>query len=116
MLKRVGNALIGERLENIENNIKSQNQEIMNKIANIIEKTKVDELEKLLRLLHNKIILNDNPLEQLGKMIEETDKFIKRKTVKTILDIGTKDAETAIMFRRYFPNSSIYAFECPSSY
>ena len=42
MLKIVGNALIGERLENIENNIKSQNQEIMNKIANIIEKTKVD--------------------------------------------------------------------------
>jgi len=54
----------------------------------------------------------DYPLTQLELVVAEIDRFLKRTSVATILDVGSRDAEVAIMFKRFFPRSKVFAFEC----
>jgi FkbM family methyltransferase len=48
----------------------------------------------------------------VGVFIDELDKVMDRCSVHVALDIGSRDAMVAIALEEYFPEATIYAFEC----
>ena len=66
------------------------------------------DIEKMKILLRGK----DDPWKEVDSLTREIDSFLRRTDVRNILDIGSRDGEVSIAFKRYFPNAKIYAFEC----
>lgn len=60
----------------------------------------------------NNIYREDSPVAQVSALAEEIDKFIDRKSIRIAMDIGSRDAQIAIMFKSFFLNSKVIAFEC----
>ncbi|MFY7806837.1 MAG: FkbM family methyltransferase [Limnoraphis robusta] len=50
--------------------------------------------------------------EEFQDFIEAIDCYFDRNSVKTILELGSRDGFIALEFTKYFPNATVYAFEC----
>jgi len=139
-LKTIGDALFGKRSERLQSqneaaimklsNIHASLSGIMrhmaeNKAGNKDLRDRIIDMRKRIERIDdtcatlirkaNKLYSTvgmDIPLAQIDKMVAEVDRYMRRESVKTILDVGTRDAETAIALKRFFWQAKIFAFEC----
>jgi FkbM family methyltransferase len=51
-------------------------------------------------------------LKEVGELVKLIQTHIDCGRARVILDVGSRDAEVAITFKKYYPNANIYAFEC----
>jgi len=69
-------------------------------------------LKYIISYLDAELYRQESDFAQVGLLVQELEKHIDRQAQVLMLDVGSRDAQVAILFKRYFPNASVYAFEC----
>lgn len=50
--------------------------------------------------------------KEIAAFLREVDRFLDRSSVRTIVELGSRDAEVSIALKRAFPQARVFAFEC----
>ncbi len=66
----------------------------------------------ILSYLEDQLYSAENEFSHVGSLVQELEKYIDRKSQAVVLELGSRDAQVSILFKRYFPNANVYAFEC----
>lgn len=69
-------------------------------------------LKYILSYLDDQLYREENDFSHIGALVKDLEKYIDRKAQALILELGSRDAQGAILFKRYFPNATVYTFEC----
>jgi FkbM family methyltransferase len=69
-------------------------------------------IRAILCYLEDQLYSAENDFSHVSFLVREVEGYIDRKAPALILELGSRDAQVAILFKRYFPNASVYAFEC----
>lgn len=51
-------------------------------------------------------------VNEIATFLKEVARFIDTSSIRTILELGSRDAEVSIALKRAFPKAQVFAFEC----
>lgn len=73
---------------------------------------KINRLASKVDYIGSKFEYRENIFDEVNSFVIEVDHLLKRKDIKNILELGSRDGQVSIHLSRYFPTANIYAFEC----
>ena len=50
--------------------------------------------------------------KEIAAFLHEVSRFLDPSSIRTIVELGSRDAEVAIALKRVFPQAQVFAFEC----
>ena len=51
-------------------------------------------------------------VKEIANFVKQVKRFVDASSIRTILDIGSRDAEVSIELKRAFPSARVFSFEC----